>query len=1106
RSRKIGDPLCQFRGESSEPVFRFDQERALSLQKEAAERDALAQKEVALENRLRNMEIQYQVLASNLTDLCGRLPTTSDGAPRDLSFTNGGASVNTAPSRPIIPLPSVTTTSNIDLGYSVKPAKFDGNSSWEEYKIQFQTIARINGWDEPRKSLAWVSSLEGSARSVLTTLFLDKHTDWNALVLALEFKYGAKNLANLSYVMFQNYKQRRGQSLSDSASAQNAFSDCPLEMRDKLAASQFVSALADEERKRTLRLGGFTSLRAAVVRAIEFEAVESLSSETRKVNTRTWIPPEREITGRGWYSRGRPQLEKTTDRTNERRPLECWSCERLPILGRGLFKIEFGNFTGKEDFLLVDMLEECIMGTNFFSKHLVQLDFSTSELRIPGQKGIHFKNGNQENRVEVVPSEVSELMPIHLQALFERSSKSLSKDQRTSFAAILKEFADVFARDSGQVGQCDLVQHKVNTQGHVPTKQAPRRLPFHRRAEVEELLAKMEEQGVIEKSKSPWSSPIVLVKKKDGSMRKFVKSFSSIAKPLHRLTEDKASFLWTEECQQAFEQLKKCLAESPVLAYPLTNAEFILDTDASNFAMGADLSQVQDGQEMVVAFFSKTLNKAERNYCVTRKELLAIVKSIEHFQYYLYRRSFTVRTDHAALRWLLSFKKPEGQIARWIERLQGYDFKIEHRPGRIHSNADALSRRPCEESQSSKPTWQEISAQSSTTKYLWKIWDSLEIKHELLFRRWESADGKEVSLLLVVPKAKVEEILKECHDSPTGGHFGVKKTLAKVRQRFFWLSNRTDVEDWCRRCFRCSAKKGPKMKGKGALKIYNVGAPFERIALDIVGPLPKSSSGNRYGLVVVDYFSKWLEVVPLLNQQATTIAKALVREVISRHGVPLELHSDQGRSFESSIFKELMKILGIKKTRTTPLHPQSDGLVERTIRTLLQYLTQFVAENQKDWDEWLPMFLLAYRSLQHEVTRHTPSMVLMGRDLRLPVDLVRGKEPERKEESQYVEETKGRIEKIHRFVRRRMKMCSARMKTWYDASSKPVSFEPGQEVWLYNPRRVKGKCPKLQTDWEGPYIVRDRLNELIYRIVRSLKSKPRVVHVNRLAGFESAKN
>ncbi|KAK2578590.1 hypothetical protein KPH14_000924 [Odynerus spinipes] len=288
---------------------RFDQERALNLQKEAAERDALAQKDDTLENRLRNMETQYQVLASNLTDLCARLPTTSD------------------------------VTSNIDLDYSVKPAKFDGNSSWEEYKIQFQTIARINGWDEPRKSLALVFSLEGSAGSILTTLSLDKHTDWNALVSALEFKYGTKNLANLSYVMFQNYKQRRGQSLSDLASeierlAPNAFSDCPLEMRDKLAASQFVSALADKERKRTLRLGGFTSLRAAVVRAMEIEAVESLSSEARKVNTRTWIPPERENTGRGWPSRGRSQLEKTTDRTNERRPLECWSCKKTGHLQR----------------------------------------------------------------------------------------------------------------------------------------------------------------------------------------------------------------------------------------------------------------------------------------------------------------------------------------------------------------------------------------------------------------------------------------------------------------------------------------------------------------------------------------------------------------------------------------------------------------------------------------------------------------------------------------------------------------------------------------------------------------------------------------------------
>lgn len=1008
------------------------------------------------------------------------------------------------------------------------------------------------------------------------------------------------------------------------------------------------------------------------------------------------------------------------------------SGENLKIYARKRFPLKIGNFITDEEFLLIDMEEECILGSNFLQKHAGKIDFASGTLSIKGEK-LLLQGKLQEE----------EIVPAHLQDLYSRCSESLTEEEKKKFRRLLGEFKDVFAEDSEQVGECKVVQHRIDTGDHVPIKQAPRRLPFCRRAEVDQLIAKMQKQGVIEESKSPWSSPIVLVKKKDGSTRfcvdyrrlnavtkkdsyplpriedtldalsgsswfstidlqsgywqiavdrrdrektafctgsglwqfkvmpfglcnapatferlmesvladltwkiclvylddvivfgqtfqeevqrlkkvftrlrevkllmnpkkcsffckevtylghvvssqgvdtdpkkisavrdwpmpknktelrsflglctyyrKFVQGFSRIARPLHRLTEDKMEFVWTEECQEAFEALKRKLEETPVLAYPRMDTDFILDTDASNFAIGSVLSQVQDGVERVVAYFSKTLGKAERNYCVTRKELLAIVKSVEHFHHYLYGRKFLIRTDHAALTWLLNFKNPEGQTARWIERLQEYQFEIQHRAGRIHGNADSLSRRPCGEQckrcsridekegknehcllrttykddqlkewitaqeedeeikqillkkkEGVKPSWQEISSFSPETKYWWAIWDSLEIKEGLLCRRWESTNGKHVSWLLVVPKSKIEEVLKECHDAPLGGHFGIKKTLAKVRERFYWLDHRKAVDEWCRRCYICSAKKGPAEKGRGAMKVYNVGAPFERIALDIVGPLPRSSAGNKYALVVVDYFSKWPEVIPIPNQQATTIAKVLLQQVISRYGVPLELHSDQGRSFESSIFKELLKMLGIKKTRTTPLHPQSDGLVERMIRTLLQYLSQFVSDHQKDWDEWIPTFLLAYRTSRHETTAMSPAMVFLGRELRLPLDLLRGSPPTTlADERTYVEEQQRRLNETHDFVRQRLRICSDRMKSWYDSRARPISFAQGEKVWLYNPRRTKGKCPKLQFDWEGPYEVVERLNDLVYRIVRSPRKKPRIVHVNRLARFKS---
>ncbi|KAJ8349017.1 hypothetical protein SKAU_G00276060 [Synaphobranchus kaupii] len=177
--------------------------------------------------------------------------------------------------------------------------------------------------------------------------------------------------------------------------------------------------------------------------------------------------------------------------------------------------------------------------------------------------------------------------------------------------------------------------------------------------------------------------------------RRFVQDFATLASPLHRLTDKCQPFVWQEGQSMAFDQLRAALTEAPVLAYPDAQRPFIVDTDASNTVVGAVLSQEDEDGERVVAYYSRALGKAERNYCVTRRELLAVVRALHHFRPYLQGSHFLLRTDHASLTWLLNFKDPEGQVARWLEQLQGYDFEIRHRAGRLHGNTDALSRRPC---------------------------------------------------------------------------------------------------------------------------------------------------------------------------------------------------------------------------------------------------------------------------------------------------------------------------------------------------------------------------------------------------------------------------
>ena len=262
-------------------------------------------------------------------------------------------------------------------------------------------------------------------------------------------------------------------------------------------------------------------------------------------------------------------------------------------------------------------------------------------------------------------------------------------------------------------------------------------------------------------------------------------------------------------------------------------------------------------------------------------------------------------------------------------------------------------------------------------------------------------------------------------------------------------------------------------------------------------------NGNKYILVICDYFTKWVEAIPIPNQEASTVAESVVTKFICVFGVPLQIHTDQGTNFESKLFQEICRLLGLKKTRTTPLHPQSDGLVERANRTLANMLSKFVSEEQKDWDTYLPYLLMAYRSSVHSTTGHTPNKLVFGRDVSLPIDLMLGR-PENSDQicatdfGKQLEET---LLKVHDFTRARMKLQCNKMKKTYDYKISYTNYNIGDLVWLHSPRKYVGLNPKLQRPWEGPYTVIDKLNDVLYQIVRNSRCKPKVVHHDRLKPY-----
>jgi hypothetical protein len=500
----------------------------------------------------------------------------------------------------------------------------------------------------------------------------------------------------------------------------------------------------------------------------------------------------------------------------------------------------------------------------------------------------------------------------------------------------------------------------------------------------------------------------------------------------------------------------------------------------------------------------------------------------------------------------MSFKNLEGQTACWIQRLQEYNFTSEHRQGRKHKNADALSRRPCQEGCShcqkveakaeakqvraiatvaadgwdpvalrkeqlddpdvgpilqevetgQRPEWKDIADRSPTYKGYWAQWKSLAVMDGVLERHWESANGQSKIGQGVLPRSRVGDVLTELHSGPSGGHLGVNKTLDKVRRRYYWLQAKSHVENWCRRCDTCADSRGPRTRNLGRMRQYNVGAPFERITIDIAGPFPRSDQGNRYLLITMEYFTKWPEAYAIHNQEAATVAEALVTNFFCRFGVPRELHSDQGRNFESRLMQELLERLGVNKTRTTPLHPQSDGMVERYIKTIEEHLRKVVASHQKDWDARLPIFLLAYRASTHDTKGLTSANLVFGRELRLPSDLLFGAPPDKEQPTiDHAADLVDRLHNIHNYARKHLRLVSDRMKTRYDRAANCAGYQEGDNVWLYRPTRKKGRSPKLQSSWEGPYKIVTRINDVVCRIQRNPRSEMMVVHLDRLAPY-----
>ena len=271
----------------------------------------------------------------------------------------------------------------------------------------------------------------------------------------------------------------------------------------------------------------------------------------------------------------------------------------------------------------------------------------------------------------------------------------------------------------------------------------------------------------------------------------------------------------------------------------------------------------------------------------------------------------------------------------------------------------------------------------------WQMYNplsSLYIQDGILCRKFEPRSGRLAYLHQIVPPSLVTEVIKSLHNSLTAGHLGAYKTLEKTRQRYYWPGFETDVKHHILRCDKCQKRSGPPQKHRHSLVDWKISNPFHHIGLDFLGPLP-TSNGCRYILLIGDHFTKSYEAFPLLGPTAATTSDALLERWICRFAGPYSIHTDCGTNSECQLFANLLK-LETDKTRTTAFHPQSNSVVERMNRTLLNMLAKCNDEDQTKWSVKLPYVLLAYRSSVHESTGFTPHYLVFGHEISLPLDLM----------------------------------------------------------------------------------------------------------------------
>ena len=616
---------------------------------------------------------------------------------------------------------------------------------------------------------------------------------------------------------------------------------------------------------------------------------------------------------------------------------------------------------------------------------------------------------------------------------------------------------------------------------------------------------------------------------------KHIPKFADIAAPLtDQLRSDTTTkdFHFTDSARTAFNTLKQRLTNTPVLALPDFNKPFRVTTDASKFAAGMMLSQLDNqGKERPIAFESRKFRDHEKNWSTPDKELAAVVHALTIWRHYLDGTHITVFTDHQALKHIQQQPKLNQRQARWLDFIQGYDLDIQHVPGRLNHVADALSRRPdfamdihaifvrmtaatTAVDPDFKKAIQTAYAQDDlcAKKYAAvlqgtdpHLQDQYAIIDGLLYLQGDAQQRKTPRLCIPNDKKIRLRLLQENHDNATAGHLGIDKTYATLARYYWWPNMSTDVKNFVRTCDYCQRSKGRTLISNGSLS--PVAIPQERwevVTMDFVTGLPKTKQDFDMIMTVVDKLSKRAHFIPgKMTDDARDIADRFTADIFRLHGLPASIISDRDSKFTSKFWQHLMQRLGTRIAMSTANHPQTDGQTERMNRTLEDMLRCLVNFHQDDWDKILPLVEFAYNNQIHASTKETPFYVDTGRHARLPQDLLI--DPARlPTPNEAANEFAERMRNIVQQTRDHLRHAQDRQAEYYNSRHSTREFNTGDQVlveipYLQTPEERARDKDKLKFKRSGPYTITEKLSPHAYRL--QLPSSIRAHNVFNIAAL-----